>query len=299
MIDRRFLFAFLVGLLALAGTATAQLRVDLSLRRSLFIRYEPVIATVTITNLSGREIELTDDGNHKWFSFTIESASGALVPPYNADYSLQPVRIGVGERLTRAVNVTPLYPITEYGVYRLRATVYDASANRYFGSPPLNVEITEGRVLWQQTVGVPASEGSAGGTRHVTLLSHRLPDQTQLYVRIEDKANGLIFCTSQLGRIVSFDRPSVELDGNNDVHILQNVAPRKFLYTKMSLNGKVADRQQFMATEQSRPQFVRGPGGAVQIVGGVFMDPKALEAQKAAPTPPSASSRPVPLPKSE
>lgn len=298
----RFLpLAVLLGatVLLYVPTAGAQVRVDLALRRSLFVRFEPVIATVTITNLSGREIELSDDGNHKWFSFNIETASGALVPPYNSDYSLQPVRIAQGERIARSVNITPLYPISDYGVYRVRAVVYDAGSGRYFSSnPPLNIEVTEGRVLWQQTVGVPSGEG-VGSSRTVTLLSHRLPEQTQLYVRIEDKENGLIFCMTQLGRVVVFDKPRVELDSNNDIHILQNTSPRNFLYSMVTLDGKVQNRREYAATQQTRPTLVRSPNGGIEVVGGIYKDPAAIAAEKAAPKPPGVSDRPVPLPKSQ
>ncbi len=288
------------ALLAAAPVAWAQVRVDLALRRSLFVRYEPVIATVTVTNLSGRDLELRDDGNHKWFSFNIESATGALVPPYHVDYSLEPLTIGVGESISRVVNITPLYPISESGtIYRLRAVIYDATVGRYFSSnPPLNVEITEGRMLWQQIVGVPGANGQAG-SRTITLLSHRLPDQTQLYIRIEDKENGLVFCTAQLGRVITFNKPQVELDANNDIYILQNTSPKTFLFTKVSLDGKILERKDYASTQQSRPALVRGPSGQPEVTGGLYLDPAAVAAEKAAPKPPSVSDRPVPLPKAK
>lgn len=297
----RLLLLFSLGVISLAAVpaAWAQVRVDLALRRSLFVRYEPVIATVTVTNMSGRDLELRDDGNHKWFSFNIESATGALVPPYHADYSLEPVTIGVGESISRVVNITPLYPISEYGIYRVRAVIFDASVGRYFSSnPPLNVEITEGRMIWQQIVGVPGADGQSA-SRTLTLLSHRLPDQTQLYIRIEDKENGLVFCTAQLGRVITFNKPEVELDANNNIFILQNTSPKTFLFTKVSLDGKILERKDYASTQQSRPSLVRGPSGQPEVVGGLYLDPAAVAAQKAAPKPPSVADRPVPLPKAK
>ncbi|MDD5200684.1 MAG: hypothetical protein PHC88_12885 [Terrimicrobiaceae bacterium] len=282
--------------------AGAQVRVDFSLRRSLFIRYEPLIATVTITNLSGRDLELADVDNHKWFSFNIvhvESGSEALVPPFNADYSLTPVQIPAGRSIKRAVNITPLYPLTEFGIYRVRATVFDSQSGHFFSSnPPLNVEITEGRMLWQQTVGVPEGEGGGGKTRTLTLLSHRLPDETQLYLRIEDKEGGLIYCTHQMGKLVSFSKPEVEIDANNQIHILQNTAPRMFLYSKVGLNGQILDRKEYTALSDTRPALRRDTAGGFQVVGGSYVDPNVIAAQKIAPPPPSVGDRPVPLPKS-
>ncbi|HEY8899847.1 MAG TPA: hypothetical protein VIM61_05500 [Chthoniobacterales bacterium] len=297
------LFLALGALLVFLPQADAQVRVDLGLRRSLFIRYEPVIATVTITNLSGRDIELNNVDNHKWFSFNIVSVqqgqADSPVPPYNADYSLDPVTIPAGQSLKRAVNITPLYPITEYGIYRVRATIYEAQSRRFYSSnPPLNIEITEGRTLWEQTVGVPANQSTSDGveTRTLTLLTHRLPDQTQLYLRIQDKERGLIYCTHQLGRVVSFNKPQVEIDANNDIHILQNTSPRMFLYTKVGLDGKILDRKQYSGSTESTPTMRRTVSGDFRVMGGTFLDPNQIAEEKAAP-PPSVSDRPVSLPK--
>ncbi len=284
--------ALALGTLAGLRDAPAQVRVDMALNRGLFIRYEPMIATVTITNLTGNPLELADDGNRKWFSFHIERAGGELIPPFNPDYALKPLQIGPGESAKRAVNITPLYPLTEYGVYRIRATIYDSRANRYFSSAPvLNAEITEGRVLWHQAIGVP--DGTA--TRTVSLLAHRLPDNTQLYLRIEDKENGLVYCTAQLGRYVDYGKPTIEIDGANDIHILQNVAPKVFLYTHTNLDGKILERKQFTSTDTDRPQLVRS-GGEVQVRGGNFIDPEAVAAKRQQSGPPaSMSDRPVPI----
>ncbi len=307
MISRFFPLRGLCALLMLLGamlmvpSATAQVRVDLSLRRSLFIRYEPLIATVTITNLSGHDLELNDLDNHKWFSFNIihvqPGDADSPVPPYNADYSLTPVQIPAGGSITRAVNITPLYPLTEYGIYRVRAAIFDAQSRRFYSSnPPLNIEITEGRMLWQQVVGVPDSDKGSGQTRTLTLLSHRLPDQTQLYLRIEDKQNGLIYCTHQLGKIVSFNKPEVEIDMQNQIHILQNTSPKMFLYSKIGLDGRILDRKEYSGSNESRPTLRRNTAGSYQVVGGIFLDPAKQAEEKAAP-PPSVSDRPVPLPK--
>ncbi len=304
---RRPLLLLALGFIALAaiGDAAAQVRVDISLRRALFIRYEPVIAIVTITNLSGGELELADEGNHKWFSFHIEHPSDdaegdAIIPPYNPDYSLSPVVIEPGRSIKRGVNITPLYPITEFGIYRVRATVYDSKTGRYYSSAPLNVTITEGTTLWTQTVGTPEAGSSDGkaGTRTITLLSQRLPDTTQLYLRIEDKERGMIYCTAQLGRYVSFSKPDVQIDTSNDIHIVQNIAPKLFLYTHTNLDGKVLESKQFESTQTTRPSLRRDTSGGFQVVGGIFVDPNALAAQQAAKPPASISDRPVPLPKS-
>src|SRR4030095_13016770 len=51
----QWLFVFLF-----AAAAKAQVQVDLKFKRLQYIAYEPVVATVAITNLAGRDIELHD-----------------------------------------------------------------------------------------------------------------------------------------------------------------------------------------------------------------------------------------------
>ena len=282
-------------LFPLTLTLRAQLLVDFSLQRTLYIAYEPLLATVRITNLSGSNLLLADVEGKKWFGFQIETLDGRPIPPINPNYEIEPVQIGAGESITRTVNLTPLYPLGDYGSYRVRATVYAAELGGYFSSPPMTVEITEGRLLWQQTVGVPGINQGPGSGRTISLLAQRLPDKTDLYLRIQDKDAGIVYCTSRLGDFISYGKPQVLLDSTNAIHILQNSAPRLFVYSKVSLDGKILSRLSYNAPK-TRPSLVRSPDGSIGVLGGIPFDPHA------APPPNQMgklSERPVPLPTPE
>jgi hypothetical protein len=286
----RVVWPILLLVLAIVSSR-GQVQVDVALKRSLYMVYEPLICNVTITNLSGGTLTLEDTPREKWFGFQIETVDGRPLPPVNPDYRNQPVEIESGQRLTRSINLTPLYPLSEFGTYRLRATVYSSQIGRYFVSPQLNVEITEGRQLWQQTVGVPEGLGQ-GRTRTFTILAHRLPRTTMLYLRVEDKEAGVIYCTTQLGRFITFASPDIEIDGGNQIHILQNTAPKAFLYSHFDVNGKVLKQTAYQMYD-SKPYLVRKPDASVAVVGGVPYDPKAPPPEQQLP---KLSDRPVPLP---
>ena len=283
-------------LLVLCPTASmkAQILVDLSIKRNLYIAYEPLLATVRITNLSGNRLLLADVEGKKWFGFQIETLDGRPIPPSDPNYEIEPLQIEPGATVTRTVNLTQLYPLSDFGSYRVRATVYSTELNGYFSSPPLTIEITEGRLIWQQVVGVPGVERGAGSSRTISLLSHRLPDRTDLYLRIEDKSVGLVYCTHRLGDYISYGKPEVQLDAFNTVHVLQNSAPHLFVYSKVGLDGKILERTSFQAPKE-RPQLKRSSDGTVIVMGGIAFDPRAT------PTPasiPKLSDRPpiAPLP---
>ena len=293
-----FLFRHLslcLGALAILSTTIsvrAQVLVDLSIKRSLYIAYEPLLATVRITNLSGNKLLLADVEGKKWFSFHIETLEGRPIPPTDPNYEIPPLQLGSGESISRTVNLTQLYPLSDFGSYRVKAAVYAAELNAYFSSPPLTVEITEGRLLWEQTVGVPQRGGSAGASRTISLLSHRLSEHTDLYLRIADKEAGIVYCTHRLGDFIAYGKPEVILDAENTVHVLQNSSPHQFIYSKVGLDGKILERSSFQSIKD-RPQLRRATDGTVVVVGGIFFDPRAT------PTPSviaKLSDRPPALP---
>lgn len=284
------LLAGFFGLVA-APTSRAQVTVDLSIKRNIYVAYEPLLATVRITNLSGGRLLLADAHGKKWFGFEVETLEGAPIPPLDPDYEIEPLQIEAGDSITRTVNLTQLFPFGDLGSYRIRARVYAAELSSYFTSPPLTVEITEGKVIWEQTVGVPAQEGVQSSTRTISLLSHRLADRTDLYLRIENKPAGVIYCTHRLGDYIAFGKPEILLDRENTIHVLQNNIPREFIYSKVGLNGKILERLTYSAPK-NRPQLAKDPEGGVKVLGGILFDPKAT------PTPATVaklSDRPAPM----
>ncbi len=59
MLNRSVLF-LLILLIGFLFEADAQIQVDLKIKRKLYLVYEPIIATVSITNLTGRDITFKD-----------------------------------------------------------------------------------------------------------------------------------------------------------------------------------------------------------------------------------------------
>ena len=286
--------AALILLLAAAlPAARAQLQVDMSLKRSLYLAYEPLIVNVTISNLTGNSLNLRDTGSIPWFGFQIETLDGRPIPPHASQHSNPPLMLQAGEKLTRTVNLTPLYPIGEFGGYRLRAAIHIHALGRTFSSEPLNVEITEGRPIFEKTVGVPADQKGGGGNRKITVLTHRMPNSSQLYIRIIDTERGVVHCTHRLGRLVSYGTPEILLDKRNQIHVLQNVAPKSFLYSHIGLNGEVIDRKTYQQNIK-RPTLRQRPDGEIGVIGAQEFDPAAMADKQA--TTPSISDRPVPLP---
>lgn len=292
MFNRRFILLPAL-LLALGHQVQAQIRVEMRMHRRLFIVYEPVMVTVGITNLSGHDLALKDVDGQKWFSFQVTGEQGRIIPPLDLDYHLQPLTIPAGETVKRSLNLASLYGVQEFGTYHFKASVYSADTQQYYSSQSGEFEITDGKLMWQQTVGVPAGMPGAGSNRTISLLTHRTEKENMLYIRVEDKEGGVVYTTNPLGRVLlSFD-PQIVLDKWNRVHVLQLVGAKTYVYSKIGLNGEWGG-QTVYNTVTTRPVLRKKADGSVAVVGGQPDIPVA----PAVPSEPKLSDRPPGLPKS-
>lgn len=278
----------------IAGNAVGQIQVDLKFPRLQYIAYEPVVANLTITNLAGRDVDLRDSEVHSWFGFEVTSGEGQSIPQISK-VTTAPLIIAAGQRVTRKINLTPLYGVHDFGTYRVRAHVYLGDANKFFYSTTGVFEVTDARPIWQKTVGVPDDGNTSGNARTYSLMTNRFPDHTSLYVRVEDKDNGIVFATYSLGRVIAFDQPQAELDRSNQLHVLYCAAPRTWSYARVGLNGELISRASFAETK-SRPHLVHSNNGVIKVAGGM-MD--AAVAQTAGDAGSKPSARPANAPNDE
>jgi hypothetical protein len=271
----RFCWLLALALLgALAPRLHAQIDVSIEIDRRLFVCYEPIIATVDITNLTGRDLTLEDKEPNKWFGFEIFNDQGVSIPPLAVDYHLAPLTIPMGQTVKRKVNLVSLFPITEYGVYHVRAVVYSDTLNQYFGSGGKAIEISDGTTVWQQTVGIPDGSLNAGQYRSYELLTFHQPNANMLYVRIKDNDAGKVYATLPLGRLVDGFDPEVQVDSLSQLHILQMIAPKEFLYTRLGPNAEMLGQQDFLPL-RTWPHLKRLADGDVTVTGGMELQPQA------------------------
>ena len=282
---RRVLPWFCIFLFAAA--AKAQVQVDLKFKRLQYIAYEPVVATVAITNLAGRDIELHDADGQSWLGFEITGSEEQPIAPLSGANREAPLRIQAGQRVTRQINLTPLYPVNEFGAYHVRTNIYFADLGKFFYSGTRVFEVTDARPIWQQTVGVPDGAGASGDVRTYSLMTNRFPDHTSLYVRVQDKDTGVVYATYSLGRTISFEQPQAEIDRANQLHVLHCAAPRAWSYARIGLNGELLTHSSFMETK-TRPHLVHSGGGEIAVHGGMVEAPAQSSGTKA----PKLSARP-------
>jgi hypothetical protein len=283
----------LVSLVLFGAQAEAQIQVELRLKRLQYIAYEPVIATLAITNLAGRDVDLHDEGGQPWFGFEITAHEGQPVGPAKTGQTQPPLRIEAGKKVTQRINLAPLYPVQDLGTYHVRAHVYFADLNKFFYSQAKVFQVTDARPIWQRTVGIPEGDSGGGGARTYSLLSNRFPDHTSLYVRVENKESGIVYATYSLGRAIAFDEPQAEVDRANQLHVLHCAAPRLWAYSRVDLNGELLAHTSFTETK-TRPRLVHTQDGSVAVRGGIMETPASKVTRDSVP---KLSERPNQLPK--
>jgi len=285
----------IICLLLFVAKAEAQIQVDLKFKRLQYIAYEPVVATLSITNLAGRDIDLHDADAQSWLGFEITGNEGEPIAPMSAESGQPPLKVQTGQRVTHQINLTPLYPVHELGTYHVRAHVYFADLGKFFYSSARVFEVTDARPIWQQTVGIPDGVAAPGNARTYSLLTNRFPDHTSLYVRVQDKDSGIVYATYSLGRAIAFDEPQTEIDHANQLHVLHCSAPRAWAYSRVGLNGELLTHSSFMETK-TRPHLVRATNGEVAVQGGTIESPAARGSRGTAP---KLSARPPEPPKED
>ena len=284
----------LLALFFFAGNAFAQIQVELKLPRLQYIAYEPVVANLTITNLAGRDVDLRDSNGQAWFGFEINGNENQSIAPLSKA-STEPLNVAAGKRVTRKINLTPLFGVHDFGTYRVRAHIYFADLSKFFYSETKVFEITDARPIWQKTVGVPQGEDASGSARTYSLMTNRFPDHTSLYVRVEDKDSGMVYATYSLGQVIGIDQPQAEFDRSNQLHVLYCAAPRTWAYARVGLNGDLVSRASFAETK-TRPRLVHSDEGVVKVAGGMIDRPINQETRATAP---KLSARPPNAPKDD
>jgi hypothetical protein len=272
--------AFVLLLFLGAIEARAQVQVDLKLPRLQFIAYEPVTATIGITNLAGRDIELHDADGETWFGFEVTGSQGQSIGPIKP-ITQPPLKIAAGQHVTQKINLTPLFQVQDYGAYHVRAHIYFPDLGKYFYSQAKVFEVTDARAMWQQTVGMPDGAGP-GNARTYSLMTNRFPDHTSLYVRVANKDTGVVYATYSLGHLILYDEPKVQIDKTNQLHVLHCAAPRTWSYSVIGLNGELVSHTTYMETK-TRPRLLQTADGMVAVRGGMAELPPAATGAPSAP----------------
>jgi hypothetical protein len=253
-----------------AEQANAQIQLDLKLDRTLYVAHEPISGTLTIINRTGRDLVFGDSGGLSWLDFTVTDSRGHLISPIGNALNERPIVLSAGQTYNHKVTINRYYPMSQIGVYRVKANVTFPQINRVFQTKVINVQVTDGQPMWSQIVGVPQGYPDAGRNREYELMTfYHGARSKSLYFRMKDADSGMVYKTYPIGDYMSLRKPVQAIDRQNQLHVLHMSGPQTYKYTVIGIDGNPFQQATYYEKGGDRPTLKSTDYGDVSIVGGI------------------------------
>lgn len=273
-----------VFLLGCSIPAFGQLAIGVTLNRDSYVEFEPILAEVTIRNVSGNTLDFRPGTNGAkpgvapgFLKFEITDNNGKkselLAPPFNPAIGLL---LTAGATSSRHVQINEHYGVTSAGHYRIMVRVGHRRFGTDYASPdtPFRVQRAvalrnlDGKPLLR-TVGVPGKDPDAPiQTRDCELFYFSSKGGTICGLRISDKK--AIHAVVRLGPLLRGAQPQLQVDSRSLLHILLDIGPRLAAYWVFGLDGTQKQKSYYRMDKENLPYLQRDPDlGRVMVVGGV------------------------------
>jgi hypothetical protein len=257
--------------LATTCVASAQIAVSAQTERTDYLLYERVDLLITVTNQSENDITLDNSEGHPWLSFLVSHHNRLPVRPERQG-TFKGVALKTGESKTLRVNLTPLFSFREEGDYRA-AAVIDLPGQGQIISDSVPFTVEQGKTVWTETRPVD-------GSQRIYSLIRFSPttDRTNLYLRVEDPSENVVYTNLSLGEVVAYIDPEVFFDPQGNLHVMQPIAMATYLYSRADASGKILHQGVFKATNVPGiqgtvpPRLTKLEDGNVIVVGGLEQD---------------------------
>jgi hypothetical protein len=263
--------------LVCAAPAHAQIAASLKLAKNQHLAGEPVMAVVTITNHSGRELLFHADGRFQWLNFIVKTSNGTAV---NARGKTQfgSMKIAAGQTLAREVDLGQHFQLSDPGNFSVSAVIRPpgenaegTSTNRaFFNQSP-------GRPYWSQKVGVPGSSK----VREFRVLNFAGDSKSQIYAQVVDTNTGQQMRTFPLGDVLMMRKPLATVDRQQRAHVMFLTTPTMWSHCVVNTDGNLVSRQFHERGAQGDPQLLTFGDGTVKVGNSIPYDPKAAAEQRA------------------
>jgi len=246
--------------------ARAQIQVSAQTARTDFLLYERVDLIVSITNAGENDLVLNNDEGQPWLSFLVSRQDRLPVHPERGA-TFKPVSLKVGETKTLRINLTPLFSFRDEGNYTA-AAVIDLPGQGQIVSDPVPFTVMRGRNVWSETRPVDGSE------RVYSLIRFSpKPDETDLYLRVEDPSENMVLANLALGQVVAYINPQAFFDPQGNLHEMHPIANGTYLYSRADPSGKVVHQGIFKTFQTIPPRLTKLDDGSIVVIGGIEDNP--------------------------
>ncbi|MDA7882222.1 hypothetical protein N9A94_07925 [Akkermansiaceae bacterium] len=258
---------------------SAQLNVHLNIERDQYLAHEPVYAVVTITNRSGKTLELVSEQKgaiaHSWLDFSMRTSGGRPLPKLTNSV-FQKAKIPAGQAVKRRVNLNQLFGVSRVNAYSVTASVRQSGTESMaYSSNSAHFSVNGGIEVYRQAFGVPNSRASKREYRVLTFNDGR---RTSIYASVMNTVSGRSLSTFRVSEALLFKRPQCAPDGKNRLHILYLANPTIFVHAIVNQDGGMEKPSYIKVGASGDPRLVAFANGEVAVSGGIPYDP-AKEAE--------------------
>lgn len=256
-------FFSLLVLFACAA-ARAQVNVELVLDEQQFLRGEPVLLRLKISNFSGQAVRLGEDP--EWAAFTVTGEDGRALRAAAAMPPVKPFTIESAKTVALRVDLAPYFDLQSAGRFAAVARVQFPQLQKEFSTEPKKFDIISGVKVWEKDVGVPGTTPPV--VRTYALQQATFFKETRLYARVSEANEADIVRVVALGALPSAGRPEAAVDNSSQLHVLFQAGQKNFTYSIVTPQGDLIIRQTHEITT-TRPRLRAEADGRITVSGGV------------------------------
>ena len=272
MLKRNLMKLACAVMFSIALPAAAQIGIEVSLNRSIYMQYEPIYACVSLRNDSGRPLLFGSDPRFQGFVlFDIRDRDGRPIPQRpDAGISVTGLMMRPGEVKRMVIPIHKYYDLDRTGRYTVSAFVSHNMLQHEYQSQSVRFRIERGVDVWSRTVGVADVDKSKSDapprSRTYTIRTMNENSYKYYYLVVEDDRH--VYGVMRVGRVIFSERFSAEVDMLSRIHLLMPISPKVFHYLSFSIEGENVNNS-YWKTTNTIPMLYRDPAsGIVTRIGG-------------------------------
>ena len=268
---------FLLAGLFPGGMAEGQVVLHLRTNKRDYIGHEAVEVQLTISNRAGRDLVLSNDVPGGWLDFNVVNERGRSLSPRRGGAVFRPLKIRAGQSVKKVIRLSEIYPVGDYGRYRVTARVRLPGGGREsFHSNAVPFMVGSASKVYVQRVGT-----KDGRQLEYQVLKGLVGEKTEVFVRVNEARSGRALRVTKLGEALFFIRPKATVSGKSHLHLLYLQTPTIFTHVEVSPSGSVVKREHFKRAAAGDPRLVTFGNGEVKVAGAVPFEARGRGQQRA------------------
>ena len=267
--------AVLLSLFA-SAVVFAQVGIEASLNRDVYMQYERIYVCLTMRNNSGRPLLFGKDPSLQGFlMFDIrDERNRPLRKRGKEEISVTGLLLQPGEVRKMIFRLDNYYDLSRCGRYRLHAYISHNLLKNEYRSNDVYLSIESGVTEWSHTVGLPELEGKKNAVREMRTYSVkklRTGREMAYYLFVESEKK--VSCVARIGQVYGLEKVQAEVDNFSRLHLLLPLSSRVFNYQAFGVNGERLENTYWRISDSIPGLFRDAKSGRVRRVGGVKARP--------------------------